>query len=133
VTATVAELYGRYSQAFDSGQAQVCAELFTLDAVFTNHGKEPVVGRAALQEFFGQAAARSVGVRHFVSNIVLDEMAPDRVRGSAYVLLIRAEGGALQLVTMGTYADEFVYLEGRWLIRSRYFTPAGQPPADGRP
>jgi uncharacterized protein (TIGR02246 family) len=130
MTEPVVELYGRYSQAFDSGQAQVCAELFTPDAVFTNHGKPPVVGRAALQEFFGQAATRSVGVRHFVSNIVLDEVAPERVRGSAYVLLIRADSGGLQFVTMGTYADEFVYTDGRWLIGSRYFTPAGQPPAD---
>lgn len=120
----VGELYGRYSHAFDSGEAQRCAELFTSDATFTTHGRAAIVGRPALVEFFATAAARSPGVRHFVSNVVLDGVAGDRVTGMAYVLVLRIDGDVLRLASIGTYRDEFVCDGGRWLISSRYFVPA---------
>jgi hypothetical protein len=120
----VTELYGRYSHAFDSGQAQACAELFTADATFTTYGRPPIIGRVALQEFFTHAAARSRGMRHFVSNIVLGPLPPDRVIGSAYVLALRVDGDTLRLASLGGYRDEFVCADGIWLIGSRYLTPA---------
>lgn len=133
MTGGVAELYARYSHAFDSGQVQVCAELFTADATFTTHGRSAIVGRDALREFFAAACARSSGMRHLVSNIVLDEVTPDTVQGSAYVLALRADGDTLRLATMGNYADEFVREDGRWLFRSRYFTPAIPAELSGAP
>lgn len=120
----IVELYGRYSQAFDGGQAHVCTDLFTADGVFSNKGRTEIVGGAALLEFFSAAAARSAGTRHVVSNIVLETLSPDRARGSAYVVVLRIDSAGLTLVTMGDYTDEFARVDGRWRIAKRLYAPA---------
>lgn len=120
----ITEVYARYTHAFDSAQAETCAELFTTDPTFTTHGGPSITGRAALTEFFGNAAARSPGMRLFVSNIVLDAVAADRVNDAADVMALRVDGDVLRLASMGNYRDEFACADGRWLIRSRYFRPA---------
>jgi len=118
----VTELYGRYAHAFDGARARECAELFSTDGTFTVHGRSPINGRAALEEFFVKAA-QSPGSQHFVSNIVLDVVGPDRVDGSAYVVVLRVNEDSVRLASVGSYRDEFVRANGNWLIRSRYFRP----------
>lgn len=120
----VTELYGRYAHAFDNARGHECAQLFTAEATFSTHGRSPINGRDALEEFFTQAATRSPGVRHFVSNIVLDVVGPDRIDGSAYVMVLRITDDSLRLASLGTYRDQFVRNDVGWLIQSRYFLPA---------
>jgi uncharacterized protein (TIGR02246 family) len=120
----VTELHGRYAHAFDAARARECAELFTADAIFTTHGRSPINGRDALEEFFTQAATRSPGARHFVSNIVLEAVAPNRVDGSAYVVVLRITEDSVRLASLGVYRDEFVRTDGGWQIQSRHFLPA---------
>lgn len=119
----VHELYGRYAQAFDDARAHECAELFTKNAIFMTQGRSPINGRDALEEFFAQAATRSPGARHFVSNIVLEGVGPDRVDGSAYVLVLRITHDSLRLASLGVYRDEFVRAGSGWQIQSRHFLP----------
>jgi SnoaL-like domain len=120
----VIELYGRYAHAFDHARARDCAELFTAEATFTTEGRTPITGRDALEEFFTEAATRSPGSRHFTSNIILDGAGPDRLYGSAYVLVLRVTDDSVLLASMGVYRDQFVRTDAGWLIQSRHFLPA---------
>lgn len=120
----VLDLYGRYAHAFDHARADDCAELFTADATFTTRGRTPIAGRDALREFFTQASTRSPGARHFTSNIVLTSAGPDRLDGSAYVMVLRITDDSVRLASLGVYQDQFVRTDAGWLIQSRHFLPA---------
>lgn len=127
----VIELYGRYAHAFDHGRAHDCAELFAAEASFTTEGRTPITGRGALEEFFTEATTRSPGSRHFTSNIILDAAGPDRLDGSAYVVVLRVTADNVLLASLGTYRDQFVRSAGGWLIQSRHFLPAISPTLAG--
>ncbi|MDV2477575.1 nuclear transport factor 2 family protein [Rhodococcus zopfii] len=113
------ELYARYSTSFDTGDAPGCVELFTDDGTFTVTGREPVVGKEALAQFFGVATQRSAGTHHIVSNIMVEKVSTDRARGSAHVLALRVDGDTVRLAALGRYRDEFAKVDGRWLIHVR--------------
>jgi len=112
-------LYARYSASFDSGDVQGCIELFSEGGTFTIIGREPVAGREALTQFFRVAAERSAGIHHIVSNILVEKVSVDRARGSAHVLAVRVEGDTVCLAALGRYRDEFIKVDGRWLLHAR--------------
>ncbi len=115
----ITELYARYSTSFDSGDVQGCSELFTADGTFTITGREPVTGREALTQFFRAAAERSAGIHHIVNNILVEKVSVDRARGGAHVLAVRVDGDTVRLAAVGRYRDEFVKVDGRWLVHTR--------------
>jgi ketosteroid isomerase-like protein len=115
----ITELYARYSTYFDSGDGQACSALFTDDGTFAVAGREPVTGRAALTQFFGVATERSAGIRHFVSNILVQQVSADRARGTAHVLALRVDGDTVRLAALGRYSDEFAKVGGDWLVHIR--------------
>jgi hypothetical protein len=116
----IADLYGRYSHAFDDGHGDEVARLFTADGTFAREGAEPVVGQANLAAMANAAAGR--GMRHMVSNIVI-EPAPDGASGRAYALVLVVGSVELRLATFGRYDDEFVRTPAGWRFRARRFTP----------
>lgn len=120
----VTEIYARYAHAFDDARAHDCAALFVADGTFASQGRTPITGHEALEAFFTQATTRSPGARHFTSNIILDAVGPDRVDGSAYVMVLRITDDSVRLSSLGVYRDEFVRTDRGWLIQSRHFAPA---------
>jgi uncharacterized protein (TIGR02246 family) len=120
----ITELYARYAQAHDQGQAEEFADLFTEDGVF-NAAAEPIRGRTALVAMVRAATAAGGGLRHLMSAIMVDPVAdaPDRATGAAYVQVVAIDDTGLRLITMGRYTDEFVLDNGRWRFRSHHYTP----------
>lgn len=118
----ITDLYARYSHAFDEGQADELAALFTEDGVFAREGGDPVTGRDGLAALVRGAAERIPGMRHFVSNILV-EATESGARGRAYALALVVGETDVRLGTFGRYDDEFVRTPGGWRLRVRRFTP----------
>lgn len=114
----IIDLYARYSYAFDEGDGEAVARLFTVDGKFDRAGTDPVVGRESLAAFVNAAAGR--GMRHIVSNILV-EPTDSGARGQAYVLVLLVGGS--EPAAFGRYDDEFVHTPEGWRIRVRRFTP----------
>lgn len=126
------DVYARYTHAFDEGDADAVAALFTRDGEFVRRGADPVQGREALAAMVRAAAARGAGTRHLVSGVLVapgpeDATGPGTARGTAYVQVVAVGDDALRLIALGRYEDEFAVEDGAWRIRSRVFeafTPA---------
>lgn len=114
----ITDLYARYSHAFDDGDGEAVARLFTVDGVFARAGTDPVEGRESIAALVVAAAGR--GMRHIVSNILV-EPTGSGARGQAYVLVLIV--GASEPAAFGRYDDEFVHTPEGWRIRLRRFTP----------
>ncbi|MEU6643571.1 nuclear transport factor 2 family protein [Saccharomonospora sp. NPDC046836] len=123
----IGELYARYAKYYDDGQGEKFGALFTSAATFVRGpGTDPVVGRDEIVEL--ARSAGTPGIRHFVSNVVVDPAPGKTATGSAYVQVVTADEEAVRLVTMGCYTDEFRYEDGSWrfhLHRYDPFTGAG--------
>lgn len=118
----ITDLYARYSHAFDGGHADELAALFAEDGVFAREGGDPVVGRDGLAALVRGAAERTPGMRHLVSNILV-EATENGVRGRAYALALVVGETDVRLGAFGRYDDEFVHTPEGWRLRVRRFTP----------
>ncbi|WP_433518209.1 nuclear transport factor 2 family protein [Nonomuraea sp. CA-143628] len=118
----ITDLYARYSHAFDEGRADEVAALFIEDGVFVREGAAPVVGRDGLAALVRAAAERAPGMRHVVSNVLV-EATENGATGQAYALALVVGGTDLRLATFGRYDDEFVPTPEGWRLRVRRFTP----------
>lgn len=128
----IIDLYGRYNHRFDSGDADGWAALFTPDGTFTRRagggGSAPyeasgTAGLAASLRKRSEELYKKRGIRHVVSNIVIDPT-ESGARGTAYVLAMRVGDQQPPLViATGRYADELTKDTQGWRFRSRTFLP----------
>ncbi|MCG5445985.1 nuclear transport factor 2 family protein [Micromonospora sp. NIE79] len=114
--AAVTDLINRHGHLTDSGEFDRMQELFTADAAYdvTDLGGGVLTGLAMLRD-----AALALGERnpvaHHVTNIVLTEVADDRVHTLSKGIGINADG------TIGsvTYEDTIVRGDSGWRISHR--------------
>lgn len=126
------ELYARYAMHFDGGDARAWAALFSESGRFFLPDQPPVTGRDALEAFARERIAQAPGIRHFTTNIAVDDGADGPI-GHAYTLVVsKRPGEPLQLRTLGDYADELENDDGSWHFRSRRFTPWILPEETGK-
>jgi SnoaL-like domain len=117
--AAIHDLYARYAVYFDEGRVDEYTALFTLDGEFQRPGQPILRGHDEIADMARQRMDRSPGIRHLVTNILIDP-APDGAVGTAYTLVLRAgEDGLLRVLNAGMYRDELVRREGRWQFRRR--------------
>lgn len=117
--ASINDLYVRYAYAFDSGDGERWAELFSSDGRFSPPGVPDVVGRPALREFVAARTAENPGMRHVIANVLV-ESADDAVRGRAYFLCFRlGDDGQFRLRNFGRYEDDLVREDGEWKLAVR--------------
>jgi 3-phenylpropionate/cinnamic acid dioxygenase small subunit len=117
--ATLHDVYARYAYAFDGADADAWAALFTADGRFAPPGLPAVVGAEALHEFVAARAADAPGMRHVMSNILV-EATEGGARGRAYFLCFRlGPDGKFRLRNFGRYDDDFVRDDGTWKIANR--------------
>ncbi len=115
------ELYARYNEAIDRGDADAYNATFAPGGFLSRDGLV-TAGTEALAAF-----ARSVGerkMRHFVSNVIVDGSAVSgrgTAVGRADVLVLQRENGALAVVASGTYADRLVLTPAGWLFAERIY------------
>jgi len=126
--AQIHDLHARYAHAFDAGDGDALAALFTADGQFVPPGADPLVGTEALRGFVSARTSDAPGMRHLVVNIVVDAEG-DGARGSAYFLAFRLGGdGQLRLRNLGRYDDRFVRAGDGWRIARREIV--GDVPVD---
>lgn len=118
----IQDLYARYAYAYDAGDAEAWAALFTAQGSFGRAGEEPVVGAEALARFVVDNLGASPGVSHHTTNVLV-EADGEAARGHAYALVIRvAEDGSVRLRNVGAYEDRFERTHEGWRFAARVFT-----------
>lgn len=123
----IIELIGRFSHAFDGGDVEAFARVFSENGIFNERigGKDFVRGRgqSELREYVQkEMAERGVNQpRHHVRNTVFFQVADNRVVTRTYMLATNVAGeGRLAAVTAtGIYEDEIVRTPEGWRILKR--------------
>lgn len=119
----LADLYARYSWAFDEGRAGEWAALFAPDGAFVMPGRAKLTGHDELRAFAARMHGQNAGIRHLVSGLTI-EPGGEGARGRAYVVvLVPAEGSGFRALTQGSYDDRFVSRPEGWRFQTRTFTP----------
>ena len=129
----VADLLATYQFLVDAGRIEQAAALFATDGVLSN-GVEDVVGPEGVVEFFGRSkdgflAADFMPARHHLSSVRVEPRPDGTVRASACFQFIGSRG----LDHWGTYRDEVVETDGRWLFARRRITVEGYVPGSPVP
>lgn len=121
-------LYATYNQSVDRDRVEATVDCFTEDGALVV-GESVTSGRLALTEYFVARAAAQPGMpftnaQHWNANLLLVRVG-DVVRGSCYLVrfAIDREGGAKQVVSLGSYEDEIVPVGGSWLFARRTAFP----------
>jgi hypothetical protein len=113
----IEQLAARYIHAADRGDGETFASTFTEDGRLGT-----VAGRATLAEFGSGVPQRRPGVRHWLSNLLIDGDG-DNATMRSYLRMtakVGPDGSAVEVAT-GCYEDELVRVEGRWLFQVRTF------------
>jgi len=116
----------RYAWAYDEGEVEVAAGLFTADGTLevSVPGVAPAVGREAISGFLGAAREgrreRGEQPRHLVNNVRIVASAAGEAQVVSYMTLVvtHADGRAV-VDCAGTYTDRFVLEENVWKLARR--------------
>ena len=125
----IQQLYARYNEAIDSGNAEAYADTFTPDGTFNTYK-----GRQGLLEFMGQWNGRMNGGnrRHWNTNLVITPT-PDGANGSVYLMLLDVSVRPPVIGSTAKYTDTLVKTPQGWRFKSRATRGDPPPPAQARP
>lgn len=122
----IRDTLARYNWSGDAMRLDDLAAAFCEDGELELRGSESVRGRRAIVDFLGGAVAAPNAaaeassvkriVRHNVTNIRFTEVTPKQARVACYFTVFTEIG----LDHFGRYRDEFVPVDGEWLIRHRF-------------
>ena len=119
----IQQLYYLYAKDVDPGSTHNAAWMYTEDGSF-QAGSDPVVGMAALEEFYeGVRNRHQAGIRHFNGTVTLVKTA-EGAEGSGYMLQVerREQDGPIEVTLFGSYADKLVKTGQGWRFKERVFT-----------
>ena len=116
-----------YCHAYDEGDLDLMASLFTEDATFRFEpppGSMPPVleGRAAIHEAMAarRAATAESQRRHIVSNVRFDRLDEAEAEVRSYLALGSTTRGTLAILATGVYRDRLVRTPEGWRFASRH-------------
>jgi uncharacterized protein (TIGR02246 family) len=114
----IQQLLHRFNLAFDEGDAEGVAELFVDGGAVVSGNK--VRDREAIKAWVADAAAREAH-RHFTTNVFIQPVPgdPRRATAQACFLYVTFDDRGPAIQSFGTYSDELVEQEGRWLFLRR--------------
>ena len=112
----IVELIALHGHLVDGGELDRTHEVFTSDVVYdlSDFGQGEIVGLAAWREA-PPALGAANPVAHHVTNVVVEEVAGDRVRVRSKGLGIKADGSCGSV----TYEDVVVRVDAGWRICRR--------------
>jgi hypothetical protein len=122
----IRDTLARYNWSGDAGKVDGLAETFCLDGVLEIRGSAPLRGRSEIVAFLGGVTANIADdvadkvavkpvVRHNVTNVLFNSLAPDQAHVSCYFTVVTHIG----LDHFGRYRDTLVPDGGTWLIKHR--------------
>ena len=120
----IQQLYARYNNAIDSGDAEGYAATFTPDGVFnTFNGHDALVG------FIHNWREKMGGAnrRHWNTNLLINS-APEGASGSVYLLLVDVSVRPPVIAAAAKYDDQLVKTPQGWRFKKRVTKAEGAPP-----
>ena len=114
----IQQLYARFCNTLDDGEADAFADCFTADATFGGVGT-PLRGHDAFREFARNLVGRNL--RHVATGVYVEGDGDEAV-GRAYLVSYRGSRPAKVLAT-GRYRDRISRVDGEWRFAERCFTP----------
>lgn len=128
----ITDLLVAYSWAIDEGKPESLADLFLPEGRFIGSDGAVTFGREALISFAGRVYSAHPGrLQHITSNLVFLPQSLVRVTVRSYVQVLLAQSGGPQMLAVGSYRDEVVKSDGRWLFEARAFENWRDGPATG--
>lgn len=125
-TDRIRNLIGRYCDLMDAGDFDGVGALFIHASLAAGDGEPFAQGPDEIASFFArgtQLHGGSLGTKHLVTNIVIEEPGTDGVvtARSSYLVLQAVEGLPLQPIITGRYTDRFAQGGGGWEFVERRF------------
>lgn len=122
----IQQLFSLYCSYADAWDWESWSELFAPDGQWLAQSarlRNRDDFRAKIEQHAGE---RPKLVRHFISNIIIDELGDDGERATARcdLIVISADGpddDAAKITLVGMYRDELVKLDGKWRFQVRRF------------
>lgn len=120
----IQQLYARYNNAIDSGDAEGYASTFVPDGVFNNFN-----GHDALVGFINSWRDKMKGTdrRHWNTNLTINP-APEGASGSVYLLLVDVSVRPPVIAAAAKYDDQLVKTPQGWRFKKRVTKAEGPPP-----
>jgi hypothetical protein len=108
-----------FNVLFDEGDGDGLAALFTEDGLLDGASGACVTQEERRKKVIDSRSRPPH--RHFTTNVIIDPDPADPTRASAFACFIYMELGAngIETRSIGTYTDELVKQDGRWLFQVR--------------
>ena len=121
----IQQLYARYNNAIDSGDAEAYAGTFVPDGVFNNFN-----GHDALVGFINDWRDKMKGTsrRHCNNNMTITPSA-EGASGSVYLLLVDVSVRPPTIAAAAKYDDQLVKTAQGWRFKKRVTKGEGPPPS----
>lgn len=127
----IRNLIGRYCDLMDAGDFEGIGALFIEATLAAGDGAPFASGPDEIAGFFERGTqlhddgvgGRTLGTKHLVTNIVIDEPDADGLvtARSSYLVLQAVDGLPLQPIITGRYVDRFARGAGGWYFAERRF------------
>jgi hypothetical protein len=123
----IADAYVRYAVALDDCRRDLLAEVFDEETLLQS-ANPAIPQRTGLEANWNRLVVRheaeTFRERHITTAPVILKLTADTCEAVAEsVMLKRVAGGEWRYDMIGLYRDTLVKKGGRWVFRSRYFTP----------
>jgi len=121
----IQQLYARYNNAIDSGDAEAYAATFVSDGVFNNFN-----GHDALVGFVNDWRDKMKGTsrRHWNTNLLINP-SPEGASGSVYLLLVDVSVRPPAIAAAAKYDDQLVKTPQGWRFKKRVTKGEGPAPS----
>ncbi len=117
----IQQLYARYNDAIDSGDAEAFAATFTRDGSFNDlHGHDALVGFV----HYWRTKMNGTNMRHWNTNLVINP-AGQAATGSVYLMLINIGVQPPVIALAARYHDQLVKTPDGWKFEGRVTTTEG--------
>lgn len=122
----IEDLIARYTHAYDLDRLDDMFGIFTDDAQMTMRIADgdligPFEGPAAIVQMMKEAhSGQTDRRRHVSSNLAVALTGDDTATAISYLTLLAVDAAELKMLSVGTYEDELVRQDGKWLFAKRH-------------
>jgi SnoaL-like protein len=133
--AEIQQLYSRYSQGTDFGNAEMWINVFADDGIFQVAGSREWIGREQITEYRTRTFAprqANYTYRHWNSSWVITPTGDGRATGRVYWIGFDPSADPIVISDTGYYEDIYVKTSNGWRIKQRRANPDPSSPDGGK-